>query len=141
MVKEVAVFIENRPGRLKTIAAILSENKINIRTMTLHDRGQFGLMKLIVDKPEQAYLSLADKGFACALKEILAVMHDDKPGSFNRVVSSLSEHNVNILDAYGFVIEPGKKAVFCFEVKDTAQVHEMLKKENFNLAGKELHEF
>jgi len=141
MAQEVAVFIENRPGRLKSIAAILSENAINVRTMIIHDRGQFGLMKLIVDKPVQAYSFLSGKGFACVLKEIVAVMLDDKPGSFNRVVSVLSGHNVNILEAYGFVIEPGKKAVFCLEVKDTGTARDILKKEKFKLLEKELYEF
>jgi hypothetical protein len=52
MAKEVNVFVENRPGRLRCVAQVLAEKKINVRTMTLQDRGEYGLMKLIVDKPE-----------------------------------------------------------------------------------------
>jgi len=139
--KEVNVFVDNRPGRLRSVAEVLSENKINVRTMTLQDHGQYGLMKLIVDKPDKAYLALADKGFACAVKEIMAILLKDKPGSFLKLADILSSHNVNVLDAYGFVIEPKKSAVFCVEVKDTSGISAILKKEGFEVLGEELYSF
>ena len=139
--KEVNVFVDNRPGRLRSVAEVLSENKINVRTMTLQDHGQYGLMKLIVDKPDKAYLALADKGFACAVNEILAVLLKDKPGSFLKLADVLSTHNVNVLDAYGFVIEPKKSAVFCVEAKDIPGISSILKKEGFEVMGEELYEF
>jgi len=55
MAKELNVFVENRPGRLRSVAGVLSDNKINVRTMTLQDRGEYGLMKLIVNKPDAAH--------------------------------------------------------------------------------------
>jgi hypothetical protein len=141
MAKEVSVFVENRPGRLRSVAAVLSDNKINVRTMTLQDRGEYGLMKLIVDKPEAAQLALSDKGFACALKEILAIELKDKPGSFLKLADLLIKHKVNVLDAYGFVIDANKKAVFCVEVKDSARIKKILAKEGFKVLEKELHSF
>jgi hypothetical protein len=141
MAKEVSVFVENRPGRLRSVAAVLSENKINVRTMTLQDRGEYGLMKLIVDKPEAAQLALSDMGFACALKEILAIELKDKPGSFLKLADLLIKHKVNVLDAYGFVIDANKKAVFCVEVKDSVKIKKILAKEGFKVLEKELHAF
>lgn len=141
MAKEVNVFLDNRPGRLHSVAQVLSEKKINVRTMTLQDRSEFGLMRLIVDKPEAAHLAFADKGFACALKEILAIMLDDKPGSFFRLTDIFSKNNINILDAYGFVVESGKSAVFCVEVKDIEGMKKILQKEGFTLLEEELYEF
>lgn len=141
MAKEVSVFVENRPGRLRSVAAVLSDNKINVRTMTLQDRGEYGLMKLIVDKPEAAQLALSDQGFACALKDILAIELKDKPGSFLKLADLLIKHKVNVLDAYGFVIDANKKAVFCVEVKDSAKIKKMLAKEGFKVLEKELHSF
>jgi hypothetical protein len=141
MAKEVNVFVENRPGRLRSVAEVLAASKINVRTMTLQDRGEYGLMKLIVDKPEAAQLALADKGFACAVKEILAIALDDKPGSFLKLTELFSQHNINILDAYGFVIESNKQAVFCVEVKDTPAIKTILKKEGFKVLEEELYQF
>jgi hypothetical protein len=141
MPKELNVFVENRPGRLRSVAQVLSESKINVRTMTLQDRGEYGLMKLIVNNPDQAYLALADKGFACALKEILAISIKDKPGSFLKLTEIFTDNKVNVLDAYGFVIESSKSAVFCIEVKDPAAIKKVLKKNGFDVLEEELYEF
>jgi hypothetical protein len=141
MAKELNIFVENRPGRLRSVAEVLSQNKINVRTMTLQDRGEFGLMKMIVDKPQDALLALQDKGFACALKDILAIALKDKPGSFLNLADLLFTHRVNVLDAYGFVIESRKQAVFCVEVKEMAAIRKILQKEGFELLEEELHEF
>ena len=133
--------MDNRPGRLRSVAQVLAANKVNVRTMTLQDHGQYGLMKLIVDKPDKAYLALADKGFACALKDILAILLKDKPGSFMKLMAILYKHSVNVLDAYGFVIESKKSAVFCVEVKDTKKIKSVLTKAGFEILEEELYEF
>jgi hypothetical protein len=141
MAKELNIFVENRPGRLRSVAEVLAANKINVRTMTLQDRGEYGLMKLIVDQPQAAHLCLVDKGFACALKDILAIELKDKPGSFLKLADILYEQKVNVLDAYGFVIESNKKAVFCVEAKEMDKVKKVLKKEGFHLLEETLHKF
>jgi len=141
MAQEVNVFVDNRPGRLRSVAEVLSENNINVRTMTLQDRGEFGLMKLIVDKPGQANLALVDKGFASALKDILAISIDDKPGSFLKLADIFLKSKINILDAYGFVIQSNKEAVFCVEVKDVPAMKKILAKEGFKVLEEELYEF
>ena len=141
MAKELNIFIENRPGRLRSVAGVLAEKKINVRTMTLQDRGEYGLMKMIVDKPEAAHLALADKGFACALKDILAISLKDKPGSFLKLADVFMKHNVNILDAYGFVLQSSKEAVFCVEVKNAPAIKKVLIKEGFKVLEEELYEF
>lgn len=141
MAKELNVFVDNRPGRLRSVAQVLAENKVNVRTMTLQDHGQYGLMKLIVDRPDLAYRCLAGKGYACALKEILAILLKDKPGSFLKLADLLYQHNVNVIDAYGFVLESKRSAVFCVEVKETAKIRRMLEKSGFKVLEEELYDF
>ena len=67
MAEQLTIFLENRPGRMKSISDVLLENNLNIWAFTVQDRGEFGLMKLIVDKPKKAHLILVDRGFACVL--------------------------------------------------------------------------
>jgi hypothetical protein len=141
MAKELNIFVENRPGRLKSVAEILAENNINVRTMTLQDRGEFGLMKLIVDKPERADLALKDKGFAAVLKDILAIQLADQPGSFKKLTAAFEKHAINILDAYGFVMETEKRAVFCVEVKEPVKIKKLLEQEGFEVLEEELNDF
>jgi hypothetical protein len=140
MAKQLNIFVENRPGRLTSITGILSESGLNIRAFTIQDRGDFGLMKLIVDKPQQAYLVLADRGFACALKDIVAIAIDDKPGNLHKLTSVLLEHEVNVLDAHGFVVEPDKRGICCLEVeniKDNESLKQLIEKEGFTVLGEE----
>ncbi len=116
MAKQLTVFVENRAGRLKSISANLQESGIDIRAFTVQDKGDYGLLKLIVDKPEEAHLALADLGCACALKDILAISVPDQPGNFHRLTCALAEHNINVMDAYGFVLQPHNTGVCCMEV-------------------------
>ncbi len=116
MAKQLTIFVENRPGRLKSITDSLRKSNIDIRAFTIQDRGDYGLLRLIVDRPEEAHLALADLGYACALRDILAISVPDQPGNFHRLASVLAEHAVNVIDAYGFVLQSHKTGVCCMEI-------------------------
>ncbi|HPC96513.1 MAG TPA: ACT domain-containing protein [Sedimentisphaerales bacterium] len=116
MAKQLTIFVENRAGRLKTITQNLHRSNIDIRAFTIQDRGDYGLLRLIVDRPHDAYLALAELGCACALKDILAISVPDQPGNFHRLTSALAEHNINVIDAYGFVLQPHKTGICCMEI-------------------------
>lgn len=135
MAQQLNVFIENRPGRVKSVTQILDQNQINIRAFTLQDKGDYGLMKLIVDKPKEAQMGMANAGFACALRDIIAIAINDIPGMLNKLTSILVEHNINIADAFGFVVEPKVKAVYCMEIRDTLtrELKEAIEKQGFRI--------
>jgi len=116
MAKQLTIFVENRPGRLKSISENLRRANIDIRAFTIQDRGDYGLLRLIVDKPNEAYLALADLGCACALKDVLAISVPDQPGNFHRLTSALAANGINILDAYGFVLQPHQTGICCMEI-------------------------
>ncbi len=143
MAKQLNIFIENRPGRLKSVTGCLNELDINIRAFAIQDRGDFGLMKLIVNKPQKAHLALADHGFACALKEVLAISVPDKPGNLHKLTTALAEHDINVIDVYGFVLQPNETGVCCLEIenlKDTNAV-EVVENAGFTiLEDEELYE-
>lgn len=144
MAKQLTIFLENRPGRIKSISDVLLENNLNIWAFTIQDRGEFGLMKLIVDKPQTAQLVLADRGFAVVLKEVLAVTAQaDKPGNLERLTSALLEKGVNIKDVSGFV-SPRDRQGICFiefQNPDGADLEETLAAHGFRiLSDSELYE-
>ena len=135
MAKQLNVFIENKPGRLKAVTGVLSDAKININAFTIQDRGDFGLIKLIVSDPEKAYLSLADKGYACAIKDIMIISPKDKIGNLSRLSDVLLKNKINIVDSYGFVIESEKKGVCYLELNtdDLEKAKRILDKEGFKV--------
>lgn len=139
MTKQLNIFVENRPGRLESVTLILMQNNINVLAFALQDKGDYGLLKLIVDKPEDAYLALADKGFACALKDMLAISVPDKPGNLHKLTTALAEHNINVIDAYGFVLEPSKKGICCLEIEDLKATNAMdvVEKAGFDVLTRE----
>jgi hypothetical protein len=118
MAKQLNIFIENRPGRLKSITEKLAKCDVNIRAFAVQDRGDYGLVKIILDKPDEAHLALQEMGVACALKDILAISIPDKPGNMHRLTVALADHNINVIDAYAFVIEPSKTGVCCLEIEN-----------------------
>ena len=139
MAKQLHIFLENRPGRLKSVTEVLYNSKINIIAFTIQDRGDFGLMKLMVNKPEQAYLALADKGYACALKDVVFISVPDKPGNLHKLSALLLENKINIIDAHGFVLDPAKVGICCLELdeKDIKKIKSILVKGKFKLLEEE----
>ena len=136
MAHQLTIFLENRPGRIKSISDALLDNGLNIWAFTIQDRGEFGLIKMIGDKPQQAKLTLNDRGFACVLKELLAVKaENDQPGNLDKLTTALLAKNVNIKDAYGFV-SPRTKEGYCFmefENPDDADLKAVIAEHGFTI--------
>ncbi|MFP4363830.1 MAG: ACT domain-containing protein [Spirochaetia bacterium] len=141
MAKQVNVFMENKPGRIRAITSLLREHHINIRALTIQDRGDYGMMKMIVDQPADANLLLSENGFASALKDIVAIQISDVAGGLHDFVTALEETQTSIKDAYGFVIRNKEKAVFCLEVQNYEKIVKSAKEKGFNvLEDDELYE-
>jgi hypothetical protein len=122
MAHQLTIFLENRPGRIQSISKVLVDNGMNIWAFTIQDRGEFGVIKMIVDKPQQAQLVLADQGFACAIKEVLAISAADAPGNLAKLTTALADKNVNIKDAYGFVAPTDRKGICFLEFENPERV-------------------
>ena len=80
MAHQIAVFAENKPGRIERVSRILGEAGVNIRAITVATADAFGIIKLLVDDPEKAYAALAAGGVSVFKREIVAVVMDDRPG-------------------------------------------------------------
>ncbi|MFW5775478.1 MAG: hypothetical protein ACOCW2_04230 [Chitinivibrionales bacterium] len=132
MVEQVHVFVDNRPGRIQKVTAIIGEAGINLLAIIIQDRSDFGIVKMLVNDPQKARLVLVDAGFACSLKKIMAVEIEDKPGGLASFMAVLSEKDINVLDAHGFVVEPGKKAIYCIEVADVNKAEQCVVEHNYN---------
>jgi hypothetical protein len=128
---QLSVFAENKTGRLAKVTQILSKEKINIRAITISTSGDSGLINFIVDHPKQGQKVLAKAGFTVTLKPIISVLIKDKPGSLNELVNLLADKNINIENAYGFVLESWKQAVFIIDVDQLEKTEELLEKAGF----------
>jgi len=141
MAEQVSVFVENKPGRLTKVTGALAAGNINIRALLIQDRGTFGVIKMLVSDPKKAHLALVEAGFACALREIIAVEVADRPGGLHQLCKAFLDNDINIIDAYGFVIEPRQKAIWCVEVENLEKTQNVVEDNGFKVLSEcELYE-
>ena len=136
-VRLVSVFVEDKLGALAKTTRALSDAGVSIRWVTIASGERFGVIKLLVDRTETAQAALADHGYTVSLSEVLAVEVDDKPGGLARVAETLARHKLNVLDASGFVIASGSRAVLLIEVDDLEQAQLALKGPQVRLVTEE----
>jgi hypothetical protein len=131
--KQLSVFLENRPGRLRELCSVLEEGGINIITLSLADTEQFGILRLIVKDHERAEKLLAAKGFAVRLTEVIAVEVPDRPGGLNRILQVEAEAGVSVEYLYPFTVKNGENAVLLLRFDDMTRVAEALQQAGINV--------
>lgn len=127
LVKQVSVFLENKPGRLADITRLLGDNGIDISALSLADTTNFGILRIIVNDPDRAVRIIKENGFTVKTTEVLAVEVEDKPGGLAKVLKILEEQNVSIEYAYSFVKRNEDKAYVLLKVEQPQKVVELLK--------------
>ncbi len=131
----ISVFAENKPGRLDHITEILALANVNIRAIKISDLGDFGVVKVLVNDPDAAYQALKQGGVSASKKEIVTVVVEDRPGGLHEVLKILTQHNINVEDAYGFVMD--EKAILGIEVTKIEEAEKLLEQSGLHLLSKE----
>ncbi len=137
LANQINVFAQNQPGRLERLTEVLLEEGINIRAITIAGADDYGVIKLLVDDPRKAYEALQREGFSTFMKEVMAVVMDDRPGGLHRVCQVLGESGVNVEDAYGFVFQDRKTAILVVEVEKIPEAEEILSAKGLQLLSDE----
>lgn len=119
-VKQLSIFLENKPGRLAEVTRLFEEGRINIRALALADTSEFGILRLIVNDYEKALQLLRDRGYTVGVTEVVAVEVEDRPGGLRRILKALSEDGINVEYMYAFVRQSGRNAVLIFRFDDVA---------------------
>ena len=133
-IKQISVFVENKPGRLASVTEVLYKRGINLRAFTIAEAGDFGIIRMVVDKTEEAYKALKDAGFTVTLTDVLGVEVKDEPGGLYRIAKALGDEGINIEYVYAFTFG-GDKALIILRVDDTDKAIEVLEKEGLLFKG------
>lgn len=99
-VTQLAVFIENKPGRLAAVTHILGDAGVNIRGFSIADTEDYGILRLLVDKEDAARTALRDGGFMVHESEVILAEVPDRPGGFASVLDLVAELGVNVEYTY-----------------------------------------
>jgi hypothetical protein len=132
-IKQLSVFIENTTGRLYEICALLGSKDINIRALTIAESPEFGIVRLVVDKTEDAVNLLKEFSIITKVADIVALEVSDKPGGLSRALKVLNDNNINIEYMYGFVEKATDNALMVFKFEDTDKAIEVLQKNNIKI--------
>jgi hypothetical protein len=131
----IAVFAENQLGQLARITRVLADADANIRWMTVATSETFGVLKLLVDKPDLAFDRLHQAGWTVSRVEVLAIEAEDKPGALHAVAECFARNKVNVENSSGFVSH--NRAVLLIEVQDVARARQILAKQNLRFLSEE----
>ncbi len=118
LIKQLSVFIENKPGGLAPIIEVLGKNNIDISALSLADTSEYGILRLIVNKPDLAVSVLRETGVVVKLTDVLAVAMDDTPGGLSKILEIFVKSDINVDYMYAFVGSVTNKALMVVKVSD-----------------------
>ncbi len=102
IVKQISIFSENRPGRLAAVAGALRDAGINIFAFSIAEADGFGVVRALVDRPDDAHRTLTDLGFRVSFTDVIGVKMRDEPGGLSDIASILGDAGINIEYAYAY---------------------------------------
>lgn len=125
-IKQISIMIENKAGKLAEATKILAERGINLRALSIADTRDFGILRIIVDDPEQANELLAKAGFLTKVTDVFSVAVPDHPGGMDEIVRKLASSGVGIEYAYAFPSSDPKTAYMIFRVDNNEKAEQVL---------------
>jgi len=132
-ITQISVFLENRKGRLFDICTLLGHANINIRALTIAETESFGVLRMVVDKPNEAVDLFRKNNITANQTEVVAVEVPDTPGGLAQVLGVLRENNVNVEYMYGFVEKHSENALLVFRFDNPQKAHEVLAKNGLSV--------
>lgn len=137
IIKQLSVFVENRKGRLQAITQVLADNNIDISALSLADTSDFGVLRLIVDKPNEAKAVLGEEGIVVKITDVIAVAMDDAPGGVAAVLKVFLDNEISVEYMYACVGEVNGKAFMVVKTEDIESTEAILEKAGFAPANLE----
>ncbi|WP_124097940.1 ACT domain-containing protein [Ruminococcus sp. Marseille-P6503] len=137
-VKQLSVFVENRPGRLSAITRLLGDNGINIRAMSIADTKDFGILRLIVNDADKALEILKNAGCSVTITNVLAIRISDRPGGLADAMDILYKDNISVEYMYAaFINEQDETAYLVLRVDSNDNAVTALNESGFHLLSQE----
>lgn len=127
--KQISVFIENRPGTLTNILQLLKGGNIQLHAISIADTAEYGICRIICDEYEKAIDIFKNAGIAAAQADIVALEMEDKPGSAADIVSAFTAEEINIAYLYTFLIDG--KQVMAFRPDNMEKAEKVIRKKGF----------
>ena len=125
--KQISVFIENRKGRLGDILDVLKENGVNILSLSLADTAEYGLLRIISDKPQEGKAALTAAGFSSMLTDVFILKVPHTPGGLQNILRAISDEEISVEYMYGLSVD-GADASIVLKTSDLEKADEIFAK-------------
>ncbi len=132
LIKQLSLFVENKPGSLYPICKVLQDNNINIRTLSLADTEQFGILRLLVKEWEKARDVLSAAGFIVKVTDVVALPVADHPGGLAELLKVVDKHNISVEYMYAFTFGHDQTAVMVFRFENPEETVKFFHDENID---------
>ena len=116
---------------MAAITDILAENDVDISALSLADTSDFGILRLIVDKPDVAQEALTKAGVTVKITDVIAVVMDDVPGGVAQALKVVSDNDISIEYMYACVGKTTGKALMVIRTEDTNRAEKILCENGF----------
>lgn len=137
-IKQISVFLENKPNTLQTMCEALAEGHIDMRALSLAEAGDFGIARIIVDKLYEATQLLKDAGFVCTVTPVVAAQIPDTPGGLGKVLAGIGAVGINVDYMYAFLGgSEAEHAYMIFKTADAAKAAAALAAKGINVLDQE----
>ncbi|MCI8623436.1 MAG: acetolactate synthase [Provencibacterium sp.] len=136
-VKQISVFVENKPSMLAEFTKVLFQNEIDIRALSISETRDFGILRIIVDDSYKTACALKEAGYVCSITPVLAVAMPDEPGSLYRILDILSQNDINLEYTYAFITRKKGLAYLIIRVEDNEKTADVLTRNGMRLATQE----
>jgi hypothetical protein len=130
-IQQLSVFLEDRSGRLTELTRILSDNDVNITALSVAETSDFGIVRMVVGRPELAKNALEKEGFSIGLTEVICANMPDEPGSLYGILQILTEEDINVDYMYAF--SNNNVALAVIRSNDIRQVSKVLERNQIKL--------
>ena len=126
-IHQISVFLENRAGQLAEITGVLAKKGIDLRAINIAETSDYGVLRLIADKPQEAATTLLEQGFILSMTPVVAVSVPDTPGGLAKVLDVLAKENIDVEYMYSVFGQVDGLAHMVFRVSDTEKLIAVLK--------------
>ena len=126
-IHQISVFLENRAGQLAEITGVLAKKGIDLRAINIAETSDYGVLRLIADKPQEAASTLLEQGFILSMTPVVAVSVPDEPGGLAKVMDVLAKEYIDVEYMYSVFGQVEGLAHMVFRVADTEKLAAVLK--------------
>ena len=133
MIRQLSVFIENVPGSLMQVTKCLKDAGINLMAISSFDSPEFGILRIIVDQPEEAEGILKRNHFMVRVGTVLGVSVADEPGALNKMLEIMAQGNISVNYIYSFISEIDRSPIMIFHTEYTEEARQLLKRNGMHV--------